>query len=498
MLRAHSFLPSVLADTLLPILFLTGMAMTPCHTQAQAQSPQAEQSPAKTPVLKYSAEPATLYYQLHVTADFGERHKLDTTATLVYQIKTVDAQPKTQTQPQQLELRHRLVPKRSRSGYSNNETGFYKLPTQLMTSGSNIPAIIALNGKAADVQHPSWLLGLPLDISHLAFPLLQDKETWSAEEPVSLVSAAYGKLQLHPISPQIKNRYSSNRYARSEKRPSVVTIAHTTSKITKHDDNQITMTEKLTLDGSTFSPQVSVSGSGTTVFSVAKGSVESIQQIYTVTWKEPNREMIVPIHVNLIRAPQADIDAYEAEVKQRADRMAELKKQREETQGQVPELTDREAVMQIAKTGSKELFDALISKVDRAKLSDDPEMATIFYGQFFKRESTPYQTKSVIARLDPTLEKTTVLADKYARHYSSFDITLTGDPIPSDAKLTKGQIVCYRETGSSFHAGIVYGPVEDILVIRTRNSPPKLLAIPRKNCRFPSRDFIDPALPKDK
>jgi len=39
-----------------------------------------------------------------------------------------------------------------------------------------------------------------------------------------------------------------------------------------------------------------------------------------------------------------------------------------------------------------------------------------------------------------------------------------------------------------------YGAVEDVLVQRTRQSTPKLIAVKRNQCRLPLPDFSDPAL----
>gem|GEM_PF-1908784 len=50
-------------------------------------------------------------------------------------------------------------------------------------------------------------------------------------------------------------------------------------------------------------------------FSMEQGTVDSIHRGYKVTWKEPHREMIVPVTINLTRLPSADILAYEEKVR---------------------------------------------------------------------------------------------------------------------------------------------------------------------------------------
>ena len=100
----------------------------------------------------------------------------------------------------------------------------------------------------------------------------------------------------------------------------------------------------------------------------------------------------------------------------------------------------------------------------------------------------------MITQLDSSLEKTVALADKYSKSYSSFDIALTGDTITPDAELTKRQIICYRQRSDTFQPAHFYGAVEDVLVLETRDSTPKLIAVKREQCRYPNTDFLDPVL----
>lgn len=58
--------------------------------------------------------------------------------------------------------------------------------------------------------------------------------------------------------------------------------------------------------------------------------------------------------------------------------------------------------------------------------------------------------------------------------------------IAEDAKLIKGQIICYRASRSSFEAADYYGTVEDLLVVSTHDSNPELRPLRSKDCRLPS------------
>lgn len=440
--------------------------------------------------LRYSSKAGNVFYSLQAKVDFGDERAQDFAATLTYAVEYGG--------DGKLKVFDTVRPKSSRSAYyGSGRDNFYKLSRNLFAGGSSSPAVISDMGKLIDVNVPNWMLGLPVDLSRLAFPLLGDTNEWTLEEPVSLVNGRRGGLQLAAVSPQIRGDRRGYDARRSAPAESVVAILKTLRKVSDRSEERVTIVETFELDGSGFEPQVSLSGSGTVVFSTIRGGVDSIQRTYKVTCKEPNRQLVVPITVSLSRFTDEQMVAYLAEQKARAERSAKIRAEQEAMRKQVPDLSERDAVMKIVTDQSKEsraLFELLVSKMDSEKLADDAELAMVLYEQMFKRERPPYRLKDVIVRLAPDLEKTTALAAKYTSTYSSFDAAMTGDEISADTKLTKDQIICYRKSGSSFRPGHLYGAVEDVLVLRTRSARPELVAIKREDCRLPVRDFIDPAL----
>lgn len=435
--------------------------------------------------LSYAKATSPLFYRLQTEAAFSPKRTQRYDASLIFKIKPGS--------DDQLEIYDQRILRSSRNlGYRSNES-FFPLERNFYLGGSSVPTIIDDQGKLKELRGPVWMMGLPVDLSRVAFPPIEDSDSWILEEPISLVRSSNGTLQLASVAPQIKTRSRGYRNP-DDQAESVVSIARTTYEVIKRDDKTVTIKETLELDGTKFSPQVSLSGTGTIVFSIERSSVDSIKREYTVKCEEPNRRIIVPMKFSLTRFTEEDMQAYEEEQRLRAERTAKIKAEQEAMKQQVPDLADREAVLAALNDAPKELFDALIGKLESEKQSDDPELGMACYEQLFKRTRPPYHTKSVVVRLAPDLEKTTDLADKYASTYSSFNIGLTGDPIEADTKLIKEQIVCYRDSGSSFHAGHFYGAVEDVLVIRTRATTPKLLAIKREKCRLPVKDFIDPAV----
>ena len=465
--------------TIVCLLSIVGTSDAQVTDQAIEPAAETAQAAKRT----YSAVESRLFYKLSVEADFGGERKSATSATVVYRIQT--------TQKNQLEVRCEAIWK----SISNGDQGFYRLGSQRMSS--SLPTRISSVGEPLEVRNPQWLMGLPVDVGRFAFPQLSDETQWELSEPVTLISSdGYGNLvQLLPVAPHIKRPSSGFRQSSTKNDTSdAVTIARTISKVVDQTEELVRIDEAFELDGTSFSPQVSVIGTGRIEYSVARQSVDSIQRSYIVTWKEPNRQMIVPISMKLERLEKEAILAYEESVRAKEERSKELRARAEAMRKSVPELSDRAAVMAVVTKGEREVFDALMSKLDLEKVSDDPALAKAIYLQLLSRDRVGYSTKAVINRLDPSLEKTVALADKYSKYYSSFDISLTGDEITPEAKLTKRQIICYRERSDSFQPALFYGAVEDVLVLETQDSPPKLIAVKRDRCRFPSADFLDPAI----
>ena len=451
---------------------------------AQDKEPTIEERPAKA-MRQYSVEPATLYYRLELEEDFGADTTHKSSATLIYKLTGLE------------DGQFAVKCETNWSSYSRNvsEQAFYRLGST--PANSSIPTRLSNTGDLVEVRFPRWLLGLPLDAGHLAFPLLRDENEWKVTEPVTLVkSSRYGgQLQLLAVSPQIKHLSgSTRRSSNSEDDRDIVSIATTVRTVAEQTGEQLQINERYELDGTGFNPNVSVSGTGRIIFSTKRGSVDSIHRSLKVTWKETNREMIVPVTMNLTRLPEADILAYEEKVRSAAERREALRLKTEAMRNSIPDVKDKEAVLAVVSNSSKEQFDALIDRLESEKVIDDPQLARVIYGQMFLRLHTPYRTESVIVRLDPSLEKTVALAEKYAKSYSSFDIALTGDAIDAETRLKKNQLVCFRERSSHFKPAHFYGAVEDVLVLQTRDTTPKLIAVKRNQCRLPLPDFSDPAL----
>ena len=449
---------------------------------AQVTDPATTTIKAPSTARTYAVSEPTLYYKLDIESDFGGDRKQKSSATVVYRLKKNNSD--------QIEVRCESV---WHSYSSGGDTGFYRLGSQ--RTSSPLPTTIKPSGEATDVRHPQWVMGLPVDVGRFAFPQLSQEDQWTKEEPVTLVAGYSNQLQLLPIAPHIKKIAPAfRRSSANEAKSDAVTISKTISRVTSQTDRQLTIEEVFELDGTVFSPSVSVVGKGQVKYSKDRQSVDSVQRSYIVTWEEPNRQMIVPISMKMERLDDEAIKTYEAAVLAKEQRMQELRANIEAMRNAVPDLADKAAVMLVVEESEKEAFDALIEKLYSQKVSNDPQLAKAIYKQLFQRDRVAYHTKAVITQLDSSLEKTVALADKYSKSYSSFDIALTGDTITPDAELTKRQIICYRQRSDTFQPAHFYGAVEDVLVLETRDSTPKLIAVKREQCRYPNTDFLDPVL----
>ena len=241
------------------------------------------------PELRYGIDPTRLFYRLTVKADLGSpRFNRETQTDLVYGLK------KTESGDYQIVSLEGKLKSPSRS-YRSSHPIFRIGPMTTFVGSSLNVATIKPTGEVVKVTLPRWIMGLPVDVGRLPFPHFRNEDRWTTEEPISLVHSTHSSsyLQLLPVSPAIRHpfREQASRIRRNEETSQVVAIARTEWKLTERTPSQAVVRQTYLLQGEKFGPAITVVGDGKIVFSIERSSVDSIEQTYRVTWKEPNQSV---------------------------------------------------------------------------------------------------------------------------------------------------------------------------------------------------------------
>ncbi|QDT02808.1 hypothetical protein K227x_11860 [Rubripirellula lacrimiformis] len=469
--------------TLLGTLATVLMALSPCSAVAQGV---ANEDPVQTEPFAYSSAEPTLFYQVVIEADYGtQSRKMKYEGILIYRIA--------EESPDRLSIQCECIWKSGASYQIPRDSMFFKLASQFR-SGPIAALEMDSKGKMLKSSRSCFVLGLPIDLGQIAFPRLSDQDTWESAEPVTLVASqnVYGQVQLLPISPEYQTPFHLQQ-TRSQEDSTTEKVAMLKLQRTwkKRGEPQVSFDETYTMHGDTLNPEIQISGSRNVVLSADRGSLDSMQLSLQVLWKEPNRQLTVPYSIELKRLSEQGIRQYQERKKEAVAKKQAQMAAYQKVVDAIPEVSARDEVLQMIKTGDQKSFDLMVSKLHSEEVKDDYELGRAIYGQFLLRERMPYHAVEVIKRLAPELEKTAVIAKKYATSYSSFDLSLTGDTIAPSMQLTRKQLVCFP-SHSRFKPAHFYGAVEDVLVLETRDRTPELIAIKRDLCRLPSPDFIDP------
>ena len=435
----------------------------------------------------YHATETPVIYEVQVEADFGsKRFNKNATVTIAYEIE--------ETKPGDLQITTGRIKPSSRWIYSVEHDYFNIGPFRI--SGYGTKSLLTPQGKVVEVKQPEWLCALPFDIGRLPFPELSDQQEWTIEETITLVRNARSPrhLQLLPLSPKIsptRDRLSLERSRGGlDASTSIAAVATTTRKASQASEQQIVIRESYALDGGGFEPAIFVAGEGTIQFSPQHGLVDSIDRNYAIKMKSTNREMVVPVHIKLTRLVGDALDTYQRAQQQEKDDQLKAEQQVAAMEAGLPDLNDRAAVTELIQQADDEQFEMLVRKMDKQQASQDTELARLLYVRHVSRAKLDYTTRKVIIRLDPSLEKTVALADKYA--LGSVDVALLGDVVGAETELKEDQLLFYQPYGSSWTYGRFYGTVRDVLVMKSRDREPKLIAVQREKCRLPMPNFWDP------
>lgn len=439
----------------------------------------------------YSAAESPLVYQLNLKVDMGDKAlNVDQTRVLEYQILKRDGD--------QLEIQLSTAPmpgaKFLGSAYRQPHRFFRLGPLGIPNIRQTAPSTIKPDGQIVSIRFANWLCGLPIDLTTLPFPKLTSEPVWQQEAPVAL---GYHRqqpqhLQIVMVSPKVK-RFASNPLIRSPNEPSsseLVVSASTKRTLASRTDKQIRYVESFDLQATSFDPQITITGKGMLLYSLQQHSMDSIVRAYTVTLERPKQSMTVPITLSMTRLMGKPLADYQAAKKATADRVAAIRQKQRELEDALPSLDDRKALLEMLNNGKPEQIESVSRKISENELQPDPELALQLYRSLFRLRNVPYNMKLLIKQLDPDLEKTTALLDKYS---GSFDVTLTGEKIEADTQLTKKQLICYPYY-SSWKIGSFYGAVDEALVLTTRERTPKWITVRRDECRFPVDSFRDPAV----
>jgi hypothetical protein len=429
---------------------------------------------------------AELLYELEFNVDFSNpKYNVARKGTVHYQVETDAAGLRVTS-------RGLRASRSSRGSYSHSTDMFPIGPLNVVTRASTrTSSIVSVLGETKDVERPNWISGLPIDVGRLAFPQLSDQPQWSADESITLIRnpSSYGFLQLLPVSPVIKPgaAFAYSRRPGDQADSKKVAIAKITRTRVEQSETASTIEENYLLQGTDFDPQVTIEGTGKIIFSRTLGSVDSISRDYKITVTQKNRVITVPVSLRLARLTGDALAEYREQQQAAAAAAQQRQAQLDAMARQIPEVDDREAVIAKLKGDNQEHFEMMVRKLYEKQVENDPELARILYERFFQSGSASYLAKTVITRLDPKLEQSATIADKYD---GTFDISLTGDPLTPKTSLRRDQIVCYPQY-SSWKAGKYYGSVDEVVVLESIEREPKLLAFKREQCRLPTPLFVD-------
>lgn len=444
--------------------------------------------------LRYAADPARLYYRLEVGADFGSpRYDQSFQTDLVYSLE--------EDESGNLKIvALEGVAKDARRSYTSSHPIFRIGPLNSFVGRALNLATIKPDGQTVRVERPYWIMGLPIDAGRLAFPHLRNEEKWTTEESVALVRNFYvpGYLQLLPVSPTIQNlaRRPFSRSDRQNESSQVVALARTDWKLVKRTPAELSFEQSYSLQGGEFKPAVAITGEGQIVYSTTRSSVESIDQEYRVTWKEPNQSITVTFTVNLRRMSPEEIEAYDQAQAAKHEQMRKLQAERDALEAALPELSDRKTLFAALRAADEARFKLLILKINGVvNDAQDAQLAGVIYEQFFRLGKVDYLAARLVKQLEPELEKTVSLVENYSKSYG-FDVAMTGAELGKETKLTRDQLVCYPAS-SRWKAGFYYGEIDEVIVLESFDSPRELTAVKRKDCRLPAQGFVDPVVDGD-
>ncbi|KAA5543771.1 hypothetical protein FYK55_11365 [Roseiconus nitratireducens] len=436
----------------------------------------------------YEASKSPLLYRANLKVDLGDpQQNVDQSRVFAYQVE--------QTDPETLQIScegSTLPNKNSRSlGYLHRDEFFRIGPLQLPIRRMARSTITA-NGKTIKAPYSSWLCGLPIDLGRIPFPELRTQTRWKVQMPVTVgYRIQYANfLQIIPVS--TTEQPNRNPYGRpgAEQSPESVVMANVDYRRVESNDRTWIFESDWSIDAHQFDPSVDVQGEGKITYSPRERSVDSLSYSFRITVSKPNRTMTVPIRFSLERLTGDDLTAYQESRQAAIDRANKLKKERQAMENQLPDLDEREAILETFRNGTREQQDLLATKLRNDDGDPDPELAWAIYESLLQTYNPSYTGVQLVKQLDPDLEKSVTVLEKYR---SSFDISLTGDRIAPDQPLQRQQLICYPKY-SRWSVANFYGSVDEILVLITRERDPKYIAVKREDCRLPIDAFRDPAL----